>query len=67
MAELSANSEGDRRVVHVRHPDPAGSAWRYATAGLCASLVGIGIARFAYTPLIPALIAARWFSASDVI
>ena len=31
-------------------------------AGLCALLVGIGLARFAYTPLIPALIAAGWFS-----
>jgi predicted MFS family arabinose efflux permease len=36
--------------------------WRGALAGLCASLVGIGLARFAYTPLIPALIAAGWFS-----
>src|SRR5690348_16357662 len=34
---------------------------RPALAGLCASLVGIGLARFAYTPLIPALIDARWF------
>lgn len=31
-------------------------------AGLCALLVGIGLGRFAYTPLIPALIAAGWFS-----
>ena len=31
-------------------------------AGLCASLVGIGLARFAYTPLIPALIKAGWFT-----
>ncbi len=31
-------------------------------SGLCASLVGIGLARFAYTPLIPALIAAGWFN-----
>ncbi len=30
-------------------------------AGLCASLIGIGLARFAYTPLIPALIEAGWF------
>ena len=30
-------------------------------AALCAILVGIGLARFAYTPLIPALIGARWF------
>ena len=67
MAELNVDIGGDRHLLHARHPEPAGSAWRYATAGLCASLVGIGVARFAYTPLIPALIAARWFSASDVI
>lgn len=41
--------------------------WRYAVAGLSASLVGLGLARFSYTPLIPALIAAKWFSASDVV
>lgn len=35
-----------------------------AVAGACASLVGIGLARFAYTPLLPAIIAAGWFSAS---
>jgi predicted MFS family arabinose efflux permease len=36
-------------------------------AGLCATLVGIGLARFAYTPLIPALIAAHWFSPSAAV
>jgi predicted MFS family arabinose efflux permease len=36
-------------------------------AGLSASLVGLGLARFSYTPLIPALISARWFSAPDVV
>ncbi|MBB4392662.1 putative MFS family arabinose efflux permease [Bradyrhizobium sp. CIR48] len=41
--------------------------WRYAVAGLSASLVGLGLARFSYTPLIPALIAANWFSASEVV
>jgi predicted MFS family arabinose efflux permease len=30
-------------------------------AGLSASLVGIGLARFAYTPLLPALIGQHWF------
>ncbi len=40
--------------------------WRITAAGLCASLVGIGIGRFAYTPLIPALIGAHWFSSSGV-
>lgn len=40
---------------------------RAIAAGLCASLVGIGLARFAYTPLIPSLIEAHWFAVSDVI
>jgi predicted MFS family arabinose efflux permease len=43
------------------------SAGRATLSGLCASLVGIGMARFAYTPLIPALIAAQWFAPSDVV
>lgn len=43
------------------------SSARAILAGLCASLVGIGLARFAYTPLIPALIGAHWFAASDVV
>jgi predicted MFS family arabinose efflux permease len=41
--------------------------WRMVLAGLCANLVGVGLARFAYTPLIPALIAADWFSASAAV
>lgn len=41
------------------------SPWRFTVAGLCASLVGIGLARFAYTPLIPAIVDAHWFSASN--
>jgi predicted MFS family arabinose efflux permease len=36
--------------------------WRTTLSGVCANLVGIGLARFAYTPLIPALILAGWFS-----
>ncbi|MDY0747380.1 YbfB/YjiJ family MFS transporter [Paucibacter sp. R3-3] len=46
---------------------PRIAASRTILAGLSASLVGIGLARFAYTPLIPPLIQAHWFSASDVI
>lgn len=38
-----------------------------AFAGLAASLVGIGLARFAYTPLLPALINAGWFNEIDAI
>src|SRR5471030_2516722 len=42
-------------------------AWRYIFAGFSASLIGIGLARFAYTPLIPPLIQAHWFAAADVV
>jgi predicted MFS family arabinose efflux permease len=39
--------------------------WHAAWAGLCASLVGIGFARFGYMQLIPSLIAQQWFAAGD--
>ncbi len=39
--------------------------WRATLSGLCASLVGIGLARFAYTPLLPAIIDAGWFGAAS--
>ncbi len=44
-----------------------GRAWFATMSGLSASLVAIGLARFAYTPLVPPLIAAHWFPASDVV
>jgi MFS family permease len=44
--------------------DEGAGAYRATLSGLCASLVGIGLARFAYTPLIPALISAQWFTPS---
>lgn len=34
-------------------------------AGLVASLVSIGLARFAYTPLLPVMIHSHWFNASQ--
>lgn len=34
-------------------------------AALCTCLLGLGLARFAYTPLIPALIGAHWFTAGQ--
>ncbi|CAN5812532.1 YbfB/YjiJ family MFS transporter [soil metagenome] len=39
--------------------------WSVAVGGLAATLIGNGIGRFAYTPLIPALIAAHWFTAAE--
>jgi MFS family permease len=35
---------------------------RAILSGLCASLIGIGLARFAYTPLVPVLIDQGWLS-----
>ena len=66
MTDTNARIGGDRHLAGHRR-EQINSTWRFAVAGLCASLVGIGLARFAYTPLIPALISAKWFSASDVI
>jgi predicted MFS family arabinose efflux permease len=51
----------------TRHRRAREPLWQFALAGLCASLVGLGLARFAYTPLIPALITAKWFAPSDVV
>ncbi len=41
---------------------PRVSAWRAALSASCASLVGIGLARFAYTPLLPAIVEGGWFA-----
>ena len=41
------------------------SIWRATLSAASASLVGIGLARFAYTPLLPAIIDARWFLPSQ--
>lgn len=48
-------------------PHPRSSLWLPIFAGLCASLVSIGLARFAYTPLIPQLIEAHWFAQANVV
>ena len=54
-------------VLHAPLAASRSQMWRHIFAGLCASLVSIGLARFAYTPLLPALIQAHWFAASDVV
>src|SRR5215207_7251621 len=49
-----SESQPARRVSHA--------GWHATASALCAILVGIGLARFAYTPLIPALVEAGWFT-----
>jgi len=44
---------------------PVADPWRATLAGLSATLVGLGLARFAYTPLLPAIVEAHWFDAAD--
>src|SRR5437762_5540900 len=46
---------------------PAVPPLRATLAALSANLVGIGLARFGYTPLIPALITAGWFRPSAAV
>ena len=36
------------------------SFWRPALAGAAATLAGIGLARFAYVPMFPAMVGAGW-------
>ena len=64
---MSATHNNHHHATVTHHRNADGPAWLSALAGLCASLVGLGLARFAYTPLIPALIAAKWFSPSDAV
>jgi predicted MFS family arabinose efflux permease len=49
-------------AAQVAKPDVR--AWRATLSASCASLVGIGLARFAYTPLLPAIVGAHWFAPS---
>jgi MFS family permease len=44
---------------------PAFPIYRAAFSGLLAMLVGIGMARFGYAPLVPAMVRAGWYSASQ--
>lgn len=58
----------DANAMARTSPSPLDARTLYAAlAGLCASLVAIGLARFAYTPLIPTLIHEHWFSASATV
>ena len=64
---MSSINVSPHHAATSHHGSEGGPAWLPAVAGLCASLVGLGLARFAYTPLIPALIAAKWFSPAEAV
>ena len=47
-------------------PDAASAPfWRPVLAGAVANFAGVGIGRFAYTPLVPALVAAGWATPAE--
>src|SRR3954462_650862 len=52
-----------QEIATARDLPPLGAT----LAALSANLVGIGLARFGYTPLIPALITAGWFRPSAAV
>lgn len=54
MSASAGALAADRRTV-----------WRLAFLGLCGSLVGNGLARFAYTPLVPVLVEEGWLSTAQ--
>jgi predicted MFS family arabinose efflux permease len=55
---------GDRCNLMPRSDRPGVNGWRATVSASCANLVGIGLARFAYTPILPAIIGAHWFPPS---
>lgn len=62
-----ANAFADNRTADngAREPAvPTVTVWRAILSAFCACLIGIGLARFAYTPLLPAIIGAHWFEPS---
>lgn len=53
------------KIDHETSEQSSSRLWRISLSGLCASFVGIGLARFAYTPLLPAIVGAGWFSSAS--
>lgn len=51
--------------MSLARPQNNSAAFRAVIAAVLAILVGIGLSRFAYSPLIPAVIQEGWFSPSD--
>jgi|GEM_PF-7108225 len=55
---MATPRSADARTATASQPRTA-SNWPAILAGFCATLVGLGLARFAYTPLLPAIIDAH--------
>src|SRR5215469_15442364 len=62
---MSSMSDEAIHARQARHGHRQPATWRMTLSAFCACLIGIGVARFAYTPLLPAIIDAHWFAASS--
>lgn len=60
MNEAAVPGAGDSAIVSDRR-----TVWRLAFLGLAGSLVGNGLARFAYTPLVPVLVEEGWVTTAE--
>ncbi len=58
------NLESSVNADRMMHDQPV---WPALLSGIMATLVGIGLARFAYTPLIPVLIQSGWFTVGEAV
>src|SRR3984885_2288109 len=56
---VSASTTQEPLSYHRHAP-----VWRGVLSAFCAILIGIGLARFAYSPLLPAIVGAHWFAPS---
>ena len=55
---MTLSASATREPLSYSRPAPA---WRGVLSAFCACLIGIGLARFAYSPLLPAIVGAHWF------
>jgi predicted MFS family arabinose efflux permease len=55
---MTSSASATQEPLYYRRHVPA---WRGVLCAFCASLIGIGLARFAYSPLLPAIVGAHWF------
>jgi predicted MFS family arabinose efflux permease len=67
MRRRSTDGSTFVEVMATRRDLAGAASWRAVAACLCTTILGLGLARFAYTPLIPALIGAHWFSPGQAV
>ena len=63
--QSAAPSHGARQALLITDEAPAFPAIRAAFSGLLSMFVGIGVARFSFSSLVPALARAHWYSTAD--